>query len=57
MPKDTTFEIRAGHGQQLGANYDGKGVNFALFSAHAERVERSFGKNRNSPPGTAGIYP
>ncbi len=29
MPKDTTFEIRAGHGQQLGANYDGKGVNFA----------------------------
>ena len=32
MPKDTTFEIRAGHGQQLGANYDGKGVNFALFS-------------------------
>ena len=39
MPKDTTFEIRAGHGQQLGANYDGKGVNFALFSAHAERVE------------------
>ena len=39
MAKDTTFEIRAGHGQQLGANYDGKGVNFALFSAHAERVE------------------
>lgn len=39
MPKDNTFEIRAGHGQQQGANYDGKGVNFALFSAHAERVE------------------
>ena len=39
MAKDITFEIRAGHGQQLGANYDGKGVNFALFSAHAERVE------------------
>jgi glycogen operon protein len=39
MPKDNRFEIRAGHGQQLGANYDGKGVNFALFSAHAERVE------------------
>ena len=39
MAKDTTFKIRAGHGQQLGANYDGKGVNFALFSAHAERVE------------------
>ncbi|UMX79548.1 hypothetical protein MJ575_27525 [Klebsiella pneumoniae] len=23
----------------MGASYDGKGVNFALFSAHAERVE------------------
>ena len=23
----------------LGATWDGKGVNFALFSAHAERVE------------------
>lgn len=33
------FDITAGHSQQLGANYDGQGVNFALFSAHAERVE------------------
>lgn len=33
------FEIRAGHGQQVGAHFDGSGVNFALFSAHAERVE------------------
>lgn len=31
MAKENTFDIRAGHGQQLGANYDGKGVNFALF--------------------------
>lgn len=34
-----TFAIEPGDGHQLGANFDGKGVNFALFSAHAERVE------------------
>lgn len=34
-----TFAIEPGDGQQLGANFDGKGVNLALFSAHAERVE------------------
>lgn len=28
-----------GNAYPLGANYDGKGVNFALFSAHAEKVE------------------
>ncbi len=33
------FEITSGSAHQLGANYDGQGVNFALFSAHAERVE------------------
>ncbi len=33
------LEITAGSGQVLGANYDGQGVNFALFSACAERVE------------------
>lgn len=33
------FEITSGSSLQLGANFDGKGVNFALFSAHAERVE------------------
>jgi glycogen operon protein len=32
-------EITAGSGQVLGANFDGAGVNFALFSACAERVE------------------
>ncbi|GAB5072090.1 glycogen debranching protein GlgX [Citrobacter sedlakii] len=37
--KGKQFDITAGHSQQLGANYDGQGVNFALFSAHAERVE------------------
>ena len=39
MPKGKSFEIRAGYSHQLGANYDGKGVNFAIFSAHAERIE------------------
>ena len=39
MANDKRYEIRAGYSHQLGANYDGKGVNFALFSAHAERVE------------------
>lgn len=33
------FEIRSGYSHTLGANYDGEGVNFAIFSAHAERVE------------------
>ncbi len=28
-----------GRPDRLGANWDGGGVNFALFSAHAERVE------------------
>lgn len=34
-------KITTGNGSadQLGARYDGKGVNFALFSAHAEKVE------------------
>ena len=29
----------SGNADKLGARYDGKGVNFALFSAHAEKVE------------------
>lgn len=31
--------IEPGDFTRLGANYDGQGVNFALFSAHAEKVE------------------
>jgi isoamylase len=31
--------IEPGRSQPLGATYDGAGVNFALFAAHAERVE------------------
>jgi isoamylase len=33
------YVIEAGHWTELGAVWDGEGVNFALFSAHAERVE------------------
>jgi len=39
MSEATEFTITSGSGQQLGANYDGEGVNFAIFSAHAERIE------------------
>ncbi len=35
----TASRIEAGLPYPLGATWDGKGVNFALFSAHAERVE------------------
>ncbi|MBW9086890.1 glycogen debranching protein GlgX [Rhizobium wenxiniae] len=37
--KTTQFTIEAGDWTRLGANFDGDGVNFAIFSAHAERVE------------------
>ncbi|MGK9055559.1 glycogen debranching enzyme GlgX, partial [Neorhizobium petrolearium] len=39
MSHSSSFEITAGFGPQLGANFDGEGVNFAIFSAHAERAE------------------
>ncbi|WP_339026988.1 glycogen debranching protein GlgX [Leclercia pneumoniae] len=32
-------QLSAGQSEPLGASFDGKGVNFTLFSAHAERVE------------------
>ncbi|WP_199257313.1 glycogen debranching protein GlgX [Pantoea sp. BAV 3049] len=31
--------LQSGHSSPVGAAFDGKGVNFALFSQHAERVE------------------
>ena len=37
----TDSPIREGLPHPLGATWDGKGVNFALFSAHATRVELS----------------
>ena len=39
MSNGKPFEITAGYSHLLGANFDGDGVNFAIFSAHAERVE------------------
>jgi isoamylase len=33
------IQIREGLPHPLGATWDGNGVNFALFSAHATRVE------------------
>lgn len=39
MSKASRFDILSGDAARLGANADREGVNFALFSAHAERVE------------------
>ena len=33
------IKMQAGHTHQLGATFDGEGVNFAIFSAHAEKIE------------------
>ncbi|MBR3502510.1 MAG: glycogen debranching protein GlgX [Alphaproteobacteria bacterium] len=35
----TAIKISSGKSYPLGATYDGNGVNFSLFSAHAEKVE------------------
>lgn len=41
-----SFKIQPGTPYPLGSRYDGKGVNFALFSAHATKVELClFNKN------------
>jgi isoamylase len=37
--KNTSYTVETGNWQKLGAQFDGEGVNFALFSANAERVE------------------
>ena len=34
------YALSAGRPDPLGATFDGEGVNFAVFSAHAERIER-----------------
>lgn len=34
-----SFSIKEGTPHQLGAIYDGSGTNFAIFSAHAEKIE------------------
>ena len=33
------FRLKQGRPYPLGATFDGRGVNFALFSAHAKKVE------------------
>ena len=33
------FQLKEGRPYPLGATFDGQGVNFALFSAHATKVE------------------
>lgn len=33
------MRVQPGSAERLGASWDGRGVNFALFSAHAEKVE------------------
>lgn len=35
----SSFKIQPGTPYPLGSHYDGRGVNFALFSAHATKVE------------------
>ncbi|HSE75072.1 MAG TPA: glycogen debranching protein GlgX [Dongiaceae bacterium] len=39
LPRAPRARVWPGQPYPLGATWDGKGVNFALFSAHAERVE------------------
>ena len=39
--------LESGHHRPLGATFDGRGVNFALFSAHAEKVELCLFDERN----------
>ncbi len=46
MSMKTELEVLPGLPYPLGANFDGQGVNFALFSSHAERVQLClFNKN------------
>lgn len=39
MEEASKFTVREGNAYPRGAHWDGKGVNFALFSAHATKVE------------------
>ena len=38
-PKMTSFSLSAGSHQRMGAHHDGGGVNFAVFSEHATKIE------------------
>lgn len=53
------IQVTAGSPTPLGAHYDGNGVNFTLFSAHAERVELCLfddegNEQRTALPGRSG---
>ena len=39
LPRTGGHSVTAGRPWPMGANFDGEGVNFAVFSAHAEKVE------------------
>ena len=39
MASQTTYQVQEGGSLPRGARWDGKGVNFAIFSAHATKVE------------------
>ena len=42
----TSLKTQPGKAYPLGSHFDGRGVNFSLFSAHAEKVELClFNKN------------
>jgi isoamylase len=43
--------VWTGQPYPLGATWDGEGVNFALFSEHAEKVELCLFDSRGKPPG------
>jgi len=43
---DSPSAVWLGHPYPLGASWDGEGVNFALFSEHAEKVELCLFDNR-----------
>src|SRR4029453_13652941 len=39
LPEDWVMRVWPGHPYPLGATWDGQGVNFALFSENADRLE------------------
>src|SRR6185312_2851158 len=52
---DNGWEVFPGRSYPLGATWDGGGVNFALFSEHAERVELCLFENGHSDAESARI--
>lgn len=48
MPNSTEIRVWPGKSYPLGATWDGKGVNFALFSENAEKVELCLFNNKGT---------